>query len=740
MRRLLVALLLILPVAARGQAADPPRAGARPAVGLVLGGGGARGLAHVGVLQVLEEQRIPVDRIAGTSMGAVVGGLYAEGQGADEVRRIADGIDWGALFDDSVPRERLGFRRKRDERDVLAGYRIRFDKRGLVLPQGVLRGQNLFLTLAEYLAPARGIGDFDSLAIPFRAVAGDLETGEAVVMGGGDIATAVFASMAVPGGLPPVERDGRLLVDGFIADNVPVDVARGMGAERLIVVDVTTPLQTRERISSFVSVVGQLQLLLGRESIERQLASLAADDVLIRPDLDGLSTTAFDRAADAIAAGRAAALAALDRLRPLALSERDWAAHLAARRARTPAAAALVDFVAFDNRSGTPTRSIEGLVRQQPGAPLDAGAMTGDLQDIYALGGFRSVRYRLTRADGRAGQGVMIDIDGDPSTSDWLQAGLGLSTDFDRRNQLVLGFAYVRRNLAGSGLEWRTDARFGSRLLLASGLYSEWGDRGHGPGRLFAEVTPYWSRTDTLLYEGGQARSEVRDERYGAVVDAGLLLGNSSELRAGVGYARVGLTTLVGASPGPVERMRDLEWHLGLTVDTLDRLSFPADGLRAAIVVSDHMRRLGGGLDYGTVAGEIWKPLTRGRDTLLLSAAFGLSRETGGPGIGDFRLGGFLNLSGLDPDQLRGRHMLLGRAIFYRRLSAASPLINMPVYAGGSLELGNVWQTLDDMARLNLRPAASLFVGVDTPLGPLVVASGLNRSGGAFYLNLGRFF
>ena len=740
MRHLLLALLLILPVAARGQPAGGPTPVGLVPVGLVLGGGGARGLAHVGVLQVLEENRIPVDRIAGTSMGAVVGSLYAEGQSADDVRRVADGIDWVALFDDGVPRQRLGFRRKRDERDVLVGYRISFDSHGLVLPQGVLRGQNLFLTLAEYLAPARGIRDFDSFAIPFRAVAGDLETGEAVVMGAGDVATAVFASMAVPGGLPPVVRDGRLLVDGFIADNVPIDVARGMGARRLIVVDVTTPLQTRERMSSFVSVISQLQLLLGRQSIERQIESLAPEDVLIRPDLEGISSTGFDRAADAIEAGRAAALAMLDRLRPLALPEAEWAAYLAARRARAPDAVPLVAFVQIDNQSDTPTRGIEERVRQRPGAPLDARAMTEDLQDVYALGGFRAVRYGIGRADGRAGNGVTITTEGDPSTSDWLQLGLGLSTDFDRRNQLVLGFAYTRRNLGGSGLEWRTDARFGSRLLLASGLYAEWGDRDSRPGRMFAEITPYWSRIDTLLYQDGRALSEVREGRIGTVVDAGLLFGNSTELRAGIGYAHVDLGMLIGASPSPADRMRDMEWHLGLTVDTLDRLSFPTHGLRAEILVTDHLRRLGGDLAYGTVTGRIWKPLTRGRDTLLLSAEFGLSQEVGGPSLGDFRLGGFLNLSGLDPDQLRGRHMLLGRAIFYRRLSAESPLINMPLYVGGSAELGNVWQTLDEMAHLRLRPAASLFIGVDTPLGPFTIASGLSRGSGALYLNLGRFF
>ncbi|MGL6043591.1 MAG: patatin-like phospholipase family protein, partial [Sandaracinobacteroides sp.] len=228
---LLAALLVAFPAAAQE---------ASPRIGLVLGGGGARGFAHVGVLQVLEENRIPVHAVAGTSMGAVVGSLYAQGKSPAEITRIARAIPWTTVFNDTIPRSRLSYRRKRDERDVLINFRIAFDDRGLVLPKGVLRGQDLFLTLAEQLADARAIDDFDRLAIPFRAVAADIETGQPVVMSGGDIATAVFASMSVPGGLPPVERDGKLLVDGGIVDNVPIEVVRSMGPTRIIVVDVGT--------------------------------------------------------------------------------------------------------------------------------------------------------------------------------------------------------------------------------------------------------------------------------------------------------------------------------------------------------------------------------------------------------------------------------------------------------------------------------------------------------------------
>lgn len=731
--RLFLALVVVVaaPSAAQDRPAQP--AAAEPRVGLVLGGGGARGFAHVGVLQVLEENRIPVHAVAGTSMGAVVGSLYAQGKTSSELVQITREIPWTTVFNDNIPRERLPFRRKRDERDVLIDYRISFDDKGLVLPKGVLRGQDLFLTLAEYLAPARSINDFDSLAIPFRAVATDIETGTEVVMGSGDIATAVFASMAVPGGLPPVERDGKLLVDGFVSNNVPVDVTRGLGVDRLIVVDVGTPLRSRDRLTSFVSVLDQMQLLLGRESVERQLQSLGDADVLIRPDQPDIGSTNFERAEDGIAAGRSAALAMLPALKAFALSEEKWKAHLAARQARAPRNAPVLEFVKIENRSDVPTAQIAKLVTAKPGKPLDAKQMTHDLQDVYALGGFRAVRYGIGPSDVLGTEGVTILADGDPTSANWLQFGLGISTDFNRTSTLRIGFAYTDRNFLETGAEWRTDVRVGTNLLVETGLYKEW-------GHWFGEVTPYWSRVDTILYLDGEALAEVRDARLGARFDAGRLFGNWGELRFGTGWATVDLDTTVGAPMGSLPGLQDFTLRAQFSADTLDDVGFPTRGIISRIGFTQHVKALGGDLAYGAFDAEVWKAITWGRNTLLLSTEIGLTTDGDGRSVGDFRLGGFLNLSGLEPDELIGRHKILGRAVFYHRISDVAPIANVPLYVGGSLELGNTWVALDEIDFGSLRPAGSMFVAADTPLGPFIVAGGLARGNGALYLILGRIF
>lgn len=729
---LAIPLLLALPLGATdapvAQAAESPR------IGLVLGGGGARGFAHVGVLQVLEENRIPVHAVAGTSMGAVVGSLYAQGKTSAELTQITQEIPWITIFNDSIPRERLSFRRKRDERDVLIDFRISFDDKGLVLPKGVLRGQDLFLTLAEYLAPARSVDDFDQLAIPFRAVATDIETGTEVVMDSGDIVTAVFASMAVPGGLPPVERDGKLLIDGFVANNVPVDVTRNLGVDRLIVVDVGRPLRTRDRLTSFVSVLDQMQLLLGRESVDRQLQSLSDADVLIRPEQPDIGSTAFERSADGIAAGRAAALAMLPALKGYALSEEAWQAHLAARKARSPRNAPVLDFVKIENRSDISTPQIEKLISAQAGKPLDARQMTKDLQDVYALGGFRAVRYGVGPGGTRGAEGVTILADGDPTSANWLQVGLGISTDFNRNSTIRIGFAYTDRNFLGTGAEWRSDIRVGTNLLFETGLYKEW-------GQWFGEVAPFWSRTDTVLYIDGQALAEVRDARLGARLEGGRLLDKWGELRIGAAWAAVDLDTTIGAPLlGSIYGLQDFTLRAQFSADTLDDISFPKRGVFSRIGFTQHIKGLGGDLDYGALDAEVWKAVSWGRNTILFSGEIGITTNGDGRSLGDFRLGGFLNLSGLEPDELIGRHKLLGRAVFYHRLSNKAPIADVPLYIGGSLEVGNTWVALEDVGFDNLRPAASMFVAADTPLGPFIIAGGMSRGNGALYLILGRIF
>ena len=436
----LASLFLLLAPAA--QAADDPAAAPRPRIGLVLGGGGARGAAHVGVLKVLQELRIPIDYVAGTSMGSVVGGLYASGMNAEEIEREVRAMDWDDLFLDDPAREDRTFRRKRD--DDLYAFKAKIGVREgeIKIPLAYIRGQKFDLMLNRLTLPVVGIDDFDRLPVPYRAVATDLETGKEVVLAKGNLARSIRASLAVPAAFDPVEIDGRLLVDGGLANNVPVSVARSMGADVFIVVDVGSGLFKRDEIHSALDVTAQLANFLFTLNTEQQLATLGPSDVLILPPLGDLSGGDFELAADTIPIGESAAREASDALRRYSVSEEEYARYLASRdRARSDAPQ--IDFVRIENRSRLDDAVIGKRISARIGEPLDVDTLERDISTVYGLENFESVRYDVETEGGETGL-VMQALEKYWGPG-YLQFGLESSNNFQGDSALNLGAIFTRR-------------------------------------------------------------------------------------------------------------------------------------------------------------------------------------------------------------------------------------------------------------------------------------------------------
>src|SRR5271169_6165283 len=300
--------------AATAEAPPPSHEPSRPRICLVLSGGGARGMAHIGVLRVLEDLKIPIDCIAGTSMGAVVGGLYASGMSAAQIDATIRSVNWQEAFRDAPPRRDLAFRRKQDDRNFLVRLPLGLKHGKILLPKGFIQGQKLQETLRQLTLPFSNSTDFDLLPTPFRAVATDLVTGNAVLLDKGDLSIAMRASISAPGLFAPVETQGLLLVDGGLAENLPIDVARQMHADILIVSDVSFPLQTRAALDSALSISNQMLAILVRKDADRQRATLAPSDILIEPAIGTASSTDFNAAVSTIGAGEDAARSMLGRL------------------------------------------------------------------------------------------------------------------------------------------------------------------------------------------------------------------------------------------------------------------------------------------------------------------------------------------------------------------------------------------------------------------------------------------
>src|SRR6186713_987586 len=310
------------PVAA--QDAAPRAEASRPRIGLVLSGGGARGAAHIGVLKVLEENHVPIDAIAGTSMGAVVGGLYASGLSAADIERIMTSVDWEDAFRDRPARKDLNFRRKLEDQNFLVKFPLGLKSRRFRLPRGLVQGQKLTQILRSLTLPVSQVQSFDDLAIRFRAIATDIVTGDRVVLDHGDLTTAMRASLSAPGVFSPVDSEGRMLVDGGLSSNLPVDVAREMGVDILIVVDCGFPLLERGKLDSVATVSNQMLAILIRHNTAEQRKTLKDSDVLIDPALGDFSSLDFSQHAKAMRLGEEAARGQTQRLSALSVPPEEF--------------------------------------------------------------------------------------------------------------------------------------------------------------------------------------------------------------------------------------------------------------------------------------------------------------------------------------------------------------------------------------------------------------------------------
>ena len=395
----LVAFAISSGLPAPAQEAVPPPPAKRPKVVLVLSGGGARGSAHIGVMKVLEEYHVPVDLIVGTSMGSIVGGLYAAGWSSEEIETTVTTIDWGAVFVDKLPRQAKTFRRKEEDARFLIPIKMRFKHWKPYLPPAVIGGQNLELLFQSLAIQATGETDFDRFPIPYRAVATDLSDGSAVVIGKGSLSTAMRASMSLPGIFPPVELDGKPLSDGGMAANFPLRIARGLGADVIIGVDITSPLRKKEQLGNLLTRIDQVTSLLTNANKEEDMSAVRPTDVILVPDLGDITFSDFAKAGETIARGEASARASEARLRALSVPDAEWEAYIA-RHHKRPPSELVVDNVVIENTGPLSDEIVTRRIVVPVGKPLDEADLSKQLTRLYGLDVFGSIHHDFKRADG----------------------------------------------------------------------------------------------------------------------------------------------------------------------------------------------------------------------------------------------------------------------------------------------------------------------------------------------------
>ena len=758
------------PAGSRADAEQPSalEPATRPRICLVLSGGGARGIAHIGVLKVLEDLKIPIDCIAGTSMGAIVGGLYASGMTALEIDATMRSVDWQEAFRDAPPRRDLAFRRKQDDRNFLVRLPLGLKHGKILLPKGFIQGQKLQQTLRQLTLPFSNSTDFDLLPTPFRAVATDLETGNAVLMEKGDLAIAMRASMSAPGVFAPVELNGRLLVDGGLAANLPINVARAMHADVLIVSDVSFPLQPRAALDSALSISNQMLAILVRKDTDRQRASLGPRDILIEPNLGPAAATDFTAPVHIIAGGEAAAREATSALSAYSVGDTAYRDYLARRATREPGRP-IIQFVRVDDQSKRYEKTIVAEMQPLLGTPLDLVQVGKHITDLYGLGNFETLDYSLveqrTGAGAGAGAGtgtgagtgvdtgVDTGVGGEEQSGlevrarrkswgpNYLRFGLNLEDDFQGNSRYNAAARFVLSEINELGAELLTDVQIGSDPKVVSEFYQPL----DASRTWFVAPSARVEARDLAIYAKNLEVADFRDREVEADLDIGRNLGNWGEIR--VGFHRTnGLTRVRFGDPTLVEQQyNNGEYFFKFRYDRLDNVHFPREGQTFTVQWDANRTNLGADIASDRVQADWLMARSRGRNTLLLWTSAGSTLD------GDYKpidlpqfysLGGFFNLSGLAPRSLIGPHYAIARAIYFRKIGRGGEgFFEFPAYVGMSLELGNTWEHRGDINFGSARKDASVFLAFDTFLGPVYLGSGYDQAGTAgFYLFLGRTF
>jgi NTE family protein len=711
-----------------------PLAEAREKIGLVLGGGGARGAAHIGVLRAIERERIPIDYIAGTSMGAIIGSLYASGYTVDEIQQILDEMDWGDVFRDGQTRDSMPMREKELDQAQLIAREVGIGRDGVKLPPSIVIGQKFNIVLRRLLVQTEERIDFNDLPIPFRCVATDVGKAKEVVFRSGDLTAAVLASASIPGAFAPVRYDGRLLVDGMVTNNIPVDVARDMGADRLIVVNVSEPLLPEDKLSSPVSVLMQvLSALVDRESA-RVLATLTERDVELRPDMPEIASLDFAKVGDAVRAGEAAVEARIGALRAFAVSPEEFVAHRATQ-ARQPIGNPRIEFIEVRSDTSRTAGLVHDRLGVQQGKQFDLDAVTDHIGRAFGGGTYERVDYRLEERDGEFGLIVRpVDKSWGPT---YLRMGLQFEDDFAGRDDYQFNAEVRMTGLSSTGAEWRNLLQLGRESGITSEFYAPFG----ALGRWFIAPQLQYLAMNQPTRVGDVEIARYRVETSGGEVRFGRDFGENTRLSLVASRTHDRAKLLVGDPSLPDSMRADIAGiRMQYLFDSLDNVAFPTRGLRLEASYGWFREALGAHERGDLARLALDQAKTFGRNTFSIGARASVSTDSITAFSTMANLGGLTYLSGYGEDQLIGDQMVFGRLMYYRSFGSTESLISMPLFVGASFEAGNVWEQFEDIAARDLIRAGSVFVGVPLPLGPLRFGFGYAEGGEqSFYLTFGSY-
>jgi NTE family protein len=724
----LLAVLLIIPPAQAQQPETKPAS--RPKVALVFEGGGALGFAHIGVIEWLEAHHIPVDDVAGTSMGGLVGGLYASGMSPKEIVDFVEGIDWNAVLSGQVPFPALSYRRKEDK--LAFPNRLEFGlKHGFSLPNGLNSGAAVGLLLDERMLAYYDLKSFDDLPIPFRCVATDMVSGQEHVFKDGSLSQAMRATMSIPGVFAPVEHNGQVYSDGGAVNNLPVDVARTMGPDIVIAVYLDTGKFDTKDLDSLVGVAGRNVSLMVSAN---ELRNMKDANILLKADVSKFTSGDFEKSAEIIPQGVKVAEAHAAELEKYAVSDAEWEAYLTQRNSRRRTSLPVPKFIDVYGMHGALKSQVDNAMAQYVNKPVEPQKIENTITDLQGTGLYSSIGYNMIDRDGETGLLIRPRLKnyGPP----FLNLGVFLSSNDS--NEIQFGFAgrATFYGLVGPGSEARVDAALGQVAGVAGELYKP-----IIPGkRFFVAPRAYYAHTITAFFSGSQQQSQYTEEKNGFGLDLGYQFNSKTELRVGEDYQWYGYDLRIGQ---PVEQA----FHITPFVTSVrfqylgqDSVQVPTKGTEIVTQYNYSLKSPFSSNTYSQWYATIdhFIPV-KSRGIIVGAGSGGSSFGATNLGLAGFSLGGPLRLSAYNRGELLGTDYFLVQAGYLHRLLKLNPVIGDAIYAFGLYEVGKAWNTVPGTPTLPQDFAAGAIV--KSLIGPIYAGVSIGDSDHRkWFFGLGRIF
>jgi len=701
----------------------------RNTIGLALEGGGAHGLAHIGVLKWMEEHRIPVDYVAGTSMGGLIGGAYATGMRPQEIEQILTQVNWPQTLRGELPFKALSFRRKEDLRELPTSLEFGL-KKGIRLPSGFNAGQEIGFILDRIALPYSSIQSFAELPIPFRCVAVELVSGQQEVFNQGSLAVALRSTMSIPGYFTPVRTSDKIYVDGGLLNNLPVNVVRDMGAGIVIAIHLDQArLDSKTSLSSLAVLSWSIEAVTS--SNERR--SLEQADIGISVPLRDISWEKYTAFEEIIRRGYQAAEKSAAQLLPLALNEQEWAQHLAGQQERSRLAPAKVDFIEVTGVGPHYQELIGRELQEFAGKPLDQAGLQEKLTELRGTKRFHTLDYQVVTRNESTGLRIIAREPGYQPPI--LNMVFNIDGSTYNNPQFSIGARVTFMNAKRPGDEVRIDVAAGSRYLLAGEYYKP---LAVGKRWFIAPRAGFDSATFPI-YLQAEHIADYRIRQFFGGIDFGYAINRFSEFRIGYEGGNLKFSRDVGSPTLP-----ELDGRRGLT-----RLRY------AFISLDDPIVPLGGqAVDFnagwfdsnpGTLrpfpSSELqYLHFTKLRDvnSVFLIASGGSTFGKNDEGLPVFSLGGPLRLSAYATNELLTNQYFLFRAGYIRQIKGSDSLLGVRSYFFGAYEIGRAYGVVGQSRLPN-----DLAVGMiaKTFFGPFLIGGAYGDNGHRkIFFRLGRLF